>query len=199
MNSIENVVVANILKKLKNGKSITKREQTIVEEWKAKKDRPENPFDIDTTAIASFFEVTAKTVAAWVKQGMPKESYGVYNLKKCFDWWLENVQETKSDNDPGITALKAENLRIKNDRESMKRDAEKDLLFSKSEIIQEWVKRIVEVRQGLLSLPSKLPTLLEGKVQQEMRPIIREQVVRLLDTYSRAGRFTPSEKRREKK
>lgn len=196
--AIEKAQVANIIKKAKAGKVLTAREEGIIQKYEASQ-KPSNPFDIDNTGLAAFFGMTSKTICAWVKQGMPKESFGLYNLKKCFDWWCENIDDNKTESDPTITALKAENLRIKNDRERMKRDTEKGLLFPKADISSEWVKRIAEVRQGLLSLPVRLAPLVDGKTQDEIRAIIKEAVYRLLTAYSRDGRFTPPEKKGKKK
>ena len=199
LTDLEKAQVANAFKKVKAGKSLTSRESALVERYEASKTQTANPYDIDNTGMASFFDVTAKTICTWVKEGMPKESYGLYNLKKCFDWWCENIERTKEDNDPKITELRAENLRIKNDRERMKRDTEREMLFPKAEIADEWVKRVVEIRQGLLTLPVKLPPLLEGKPADEMRPVIKTAVYRLLEAYSRGGKFTPAKKTKAKK
>jgi len=199
LTDLEKAQVASIYKKVKAGKSLTSRESALAERYEASKNQESNPLEMDNTGMAGFFEVTAKTICAWAKMGMPKESYGSYNLKKCFDWWCENIERTKEDNDPKITELRAENLRIKNDRERMKRDTEREMLFPKAEIANEWVKRVVEIRQGLLTLPVKLPPLLEGKPADEMRPVIKTVIYRLLEAYSRGSKFTPAKKTKAKK
>jgi len=192
--------IGNILKKIKAGKVPTNREQEMLEEWeRSQQATSENTFDLDTTTIASFFEVTAKTIASWAKQGMPKESYGIYNLKKCFDWWCDNIEATKEDRDPTITALRAENLRIKNERESMKRDTEKGLLLPRSDLLPEWVKVYREFCQGLMGLGNKLPPLLEGLSQEEIQVVLSSNHKELLRALARPGKYRPDPRKKARK
>lgn len=49
--------------------------------------------------LSELFMVTKKTIRDWVKKGMPKDSYSVYDLKKVFPWWLENINSGPEDRD----------------------------------------------------------------------------------------------------
>ncbi len=196
--AIEKAQVSNIIKKAKAGKVLTAREEAIVGRFEAsQKPQTANPYDTDNTGIAFFFGVTNKTVCEWTKSGMPKESYGVYNLKKCFDWWAEEIDESGGDSDPSLTAARLEGQQIKNDRERMKRDTEKGKLAVKSDVLTDWVKRLSELRQGLLSLPVRLPPLLEGKSPDEMRPIIKDVLYKMMESYARTGEFMQARHRKK--
>ena len=163
------------------------------------KTNPVNSLSVSTQAIADFFGVVSKTICEWVKQGMPKEKYGSYDLKKCFDWWQENINATKEDTNPKLVELRAEGQKIKNQREQIKLDAERGLLISREEVIDQWCKRIAVVRQSLLSLPVRLPPIVEGKTRQEIRAIVNDEAVRILEDYSRPGQHCRTRKAGKKK
>jgi phage terminase Nu1 subunit (DNA packaging protein) len=144
----------------------------------------------DNNAVASFLGVTLMTLTNWCKSGMPKLSRGKYNLKDCFDWWLENIQEPKTQ----TTKAKDANERYwqaKADNEEIKRDQARGELLPVSEIYPEWCARVGEVKQGLLSLKIRLPPVLEGKTRDEMRDIIEKYTVALCNGYARNGQYTP--------
>ena len=172
----------------------------MLEEWESSRQKQtENQLDADTTLLTAFFEVTRKTIAAWAKSGMPKEAHGRYNLKKCFDWWCENIEASKEDRDPTIRALRAENLRIKNEREAMKRDVEKGLLLPRSDLLPEWVKVYREFCQGLMGLGNKLPPLLEGLSQEEIQVALNSNHKELLRALARPGKHRPDPTKKAKK
>lgn len=196
--TVKQATISNIIKRVKAGKVPTSREEKIINEWEASKASVANPFDIDNTGLASFFGVTSKTVCAWAKEGMPKESHGLYNLKKCFDWWCDNVEATREDNNPKLIELRAEGQRIKNEREKLKLDAERGVLISIDEVVDQWCKRIAAVRQSLLAMPVRLSPVLEGKEQQEIRAIIKDESYRILEDYSRAGKYCEKSKNKRR-
>lgn len=165
------------------------------------KGKERNPMYIDTTSAAELFEVTPKAVIDWEKKaGVEKKSFrvshGIYHIKKLLAWWLENIHESKQET-KGEKDSRERYWHAKADQAEIDVAIKRKELFPKEEIAIEWAKRISEIRQGLLSLPVKLPPLLEGKTQVEMRPQIKDAVCRLLDAYARDGRFTPEKKARK--
>ena len=162
---------------------------------------PRSAMHMDTTNVATLFGTTPKNLIDWEKRaGQERKSFkvqhGIYNLQKLLAWWLENIYESKQE------TAKAKNSRerywdAKAEEAEINVQKIKEILFPRAEISGEWCKRLAEIRQGLLSLPVKLPALLDGKPQDEMRPVIKEAVTRLLSSYSRTGKFTPEEKKKK--
>lgn len=169
-----------------------------VQEKISKKKNPSSAFTATNQTLAEFFNVSTKTICEWVKNGMPKEKYATYDLKKCFDWWLETIEATKEDANPKLVELRAEGQKIKNQREQIKLDTERGLLISKEEVVDQWCKRIAVVKQSLLSLAVRLPPVVEGKSRQEIRSLVNDEAVRILEDYSRPGRHCSARKKGKK-
>lgn len=167
------------------------------------KGKERNPLYIDTTSAAELLGTTVKTIIEWEKKaGAEKKSFrvshGIYHLKKLHTWWLENIYESKQETS-GEKDSRERYWAAKADKEEFDVAERRQELFPKADILSEWVKRIAEIRQGLLSLPVKLAPLVDGKSQDEIRSTIKDAVYRLLEAYSRDGRFTPVEKKGKKK
>jgi hypothetical protein len=140
--------------------------------------------------LAAFFGVTQMTLTNWGKGGLPKLARGRYELKACFDWWLENIQEPKAQ----TTTARDANERYwqaKADNEEIKRDQARGDLLPVAEIMPEWAARVGEVKQGLLSLKTQLPPVLEGKTRNEIRDLIEKYAKALCEGYARNGKYTP--------
>ena len=148
-------------------------------------------FHFGTDELSGLFGVTRKCISDWCAKGMPKVKYGVYDLKAVFSWWQDNINSSEEDRDEDITEAKRQYWMAKAESERLKVGKEKELLFPKSEILEEWTGRCGEMKAGLRSLEVRLPPVLEGRSQPEMRDIIADEVWKLLDTYYREGRFTP--------
>ncbi|MBF0410940.1 MAG: hypothetical protein HQM10_26585 [Candidatus Riflebacteria bacterium] len=148
-------------------------------------------FHFSTDELSSLFGVTRKCISDWCAKGMPKVKYGVYDLQVVFPWWQDNIGSNEEDRDETLLQAKRQYWMAKAESERLKVDKEKENLFPKSEILQEWVGRVGEIKAGLRSLEVRLPPVLEGKNQEEMGDIIEKETWLLLDTYSRNGRFTP--------
>lgn len=59
-------------------------------------------------------------------------------------------------------------------------------------VAKQWAARIAEVAAGLTALADRLPPLLEGKAQADMRHIIDGEAWRMRDHYARKGKFCPA-------
>lgn len=159
--------------------------------------KPKNPFHIDTTTAAELFETTPKTISEWEKAAGKerksfKVSYGVYHLRKLFSWWLENIYSPKQEGST-IQDARERYWNAKADGEEISVKKLRGELIPQEAVVDQWCKRVAEVKQGLLSLPVKLPPVLEGKRVAEMRGIIKGEVFRLLDGYAREGKYCPTD------
>jgi len=193
---------ANIGKKIQAGKIVSKADRIEYEEVQAalaeeKEPAPAHPLDLPTSQVADFFGVTVKCVADWHKAGCPKVRYGVSNLKAVYDWRSDNI-EVRDGDSATLTELKAENLRIRNERDRALTDQVKGRLVSLEEVRSEWMKVIMEFRQASLALPVRLPPVLEGKGPDDMRATIKEHVYAMLTALARPGKHRPTAKRRKR-
>lgn len=140
--------------------------------------------------LARCFGVDRSMVTRWKKAGMP-ENNGLFNLPECIRWRLEREADAmapksgaSTEGEKWLTAFRKERARIAR----IERKKAEGQLISKDEVISEWCKRISEVRQSLLALPVRLPTMLEGKTSVEMRPLVKAEAMRILEGYARPGK-----------
>ncbi len=67
----------------------------------------------------------------------------------------------------------------------------KGTLASWKEIENQWCARVQELSAGLEMLADRLAALLVGKSREEMHRIIKSEIWKLRDNYSREGRYCP--------
>jgi len=146
---------------------------------------------LTTSEIASFFDVTRHAVQKWFKAGCPKVRHGKCNLKAVFNWWLDNIAETKISDTETIQELKAEHLREKIKGERLKNEQTEGNLISLDEIKKQWSARVGVVTSGLEAFADRLPPVLEGKSKSEMKQLIKREIRELRDSYARKGKYTP--------
>lgn len=144
-----------------------------------------NSFDVSRSDLAYFFGVSPKCINDWGKNGMPKTSHGLYNLKLVFDWWQKNID---GDSSEAMLEHKTRYWKEMADEKEIGNMEARGQLISRDEVVTEWCKRIAEVRQSLLALAVRLPPILEGKDAAEMRPLIKAEAVGVLEGYSRPGK-----------
>lgn len=163
-----------------------------------KKETKELSLILSTSQIAAFFDVTRQAVQKWTKVGCPKIKHGQFSLKAVFDWWMENLAESKIPDTERLQSLKAEHLieRIKGVR--LKNEQLEGSLFDRDTIVTEWAGRVAIVTSGLNAFADRLPPLLEGKGRVEMQEVIKKEVWELRDAYYRKGKYTPEVKEKTK-
>jgi hypothetical protein len=95
-----------------------------------------------------------------------------------------SIEEKKEDADLRAKLAKAEKAEI----ELKKAKGE---LISKDEVIDQWARRVIIVKLGLLAFKDRLPPMLEGKTRKQISRIIESEVLELLRSYTEQGRYTP--------
>lgn len=145
---------------------------------------------VSTRDAAAFFGITSQALHLWFKNGCPKVGYGKCDLKAVFDWWRENI-DSGGDRDKSINAAKRDYWRAKAERERISVDTLKGNVVPREQIATAWKWRVAEVKNGLLAFRDRLPPLLEGKTRKEITHVLGEEVIYLLDNYSREGEFCP--------
>ena len=191
---------AAIIKKIQGGKPATKSELELLEE--VERDTKSacdvlphtSRVIVDRRIIERFFGVTAQTISKWKQLGMPCESRGAYDIERCFAWWRDTINA--GDDDETTTSAKARYWNAKAEEAEINVAKTRGDLISMADVLDQWCRRVSEVRQGLLSLETRLPPLLEGKTLREMRQSIKTEVYALLEGYARQGRYCPVKTKR---
>lgn len=143
--------------------------------------------------LSEFFGVGKSCIANWLSSGMPKLAKGSYNLKDCFDWWLENVYKPKNATDGEIDS-RERYWSAKADKEEMSRDQVKGSLIPLKDVLAQWAWRAAELRANIQALSSRLPQKVDGLDIHQSRAVIKKECADVLRTYCRDGRFTPAPK-----
>jgi len=150
--------------------------------------------DVSTKDLAEFFGVTVRTVANWHENGCPQVSRGKWNLKVVFDWWWDNIAQSRAVEESGDESMN-EAKRLywwqKAEGEKIKNEQLRENLVSWEDIDKEWAGRVAVVTSGLEAFADRLPPILDGKPRKEMREIIKGEVRLLRDAYAREGKYCP--------
>jgi len=156
----------------------------------------ESKFMVNFAEICTFFGCDRSTISRWIEKGFPKLNRGMYDLKQCFDWWRENINIGRDDDQ--IKAAKRRYWLASAEAKEIETARAKGEVIEWERVFAEWCRRASEARQGWLSMPLKLAPLLEMKSQAEVQEILRQEILRILDNYVRNGRWTPSESHSKK-
>lgn len=190
-------VYHDFLQQIKEGKSLSPGELRVFNALEAEFEQAEQakktPVNLilSTSQVAAFFDVTRHAVQKWLKAACPKIKHGQLDLKAVFDWWFENIAESKIPDTEKIQELKAQHLTERIRGERLKNAQTEGTLFDQDTVVTEWAARVAVVTSGLTAFADRLPPLLEGKGRIEMQEIIKKEVWELRDSYYRKGKYTP--------
>jgi len=148
---------------------------------------------VTSEELSSFFNVSRRTLSNWHQAGCPKLGRGKWNLKQVFDWWQENLAAIHAEErDEGLKKAKLDYWNAKGQHEMLKLKERQKQLISREEVARAWAERVAVVVSGLNLLCDRLPPLLEGKDKDETREIIKSEVQRIKEGYTRPGEHTPT-------
>ena len=146
---------------------------------------------LNTKMTAYFFSVSTRTLSNWHQKGCPKYDRGWWNPKKIMQWHHENNDEDNL----AAQKLKAE-VRYKEaraEREMRTLEVEEGEYLEKEEVKEEWVRRVIEIKNGLLSLSRKVAGQIpDQETRALVEGVIEDEVYDLLEQFARRGRYTPT-------
>jgi phage terminase Nu1 subunit (DNA packaging protein) len=140
------------------------------------------------------FKISKQELSRWHQKGCPKLSRGVFSFPLVVEWWALNIYEARLERegiDESLKTARQKYWKAKAEKEEINVSLTKGELIPKKKLAEIWGARVVEVKQGLLNLADRLPPVLEGKSQQEIKSAVRQEMKRLLNMYSRDGEYTP--------
>ncbi len=187
----------NILSKLQDGQPLSAHERKRLDDslaqYQASKSEAGRRVVGSQKDVAQYLGKAERTVAYYKSQGMPVNTDGTYDLD-AIDAWVD-ARLHKGVNQPhGEAPESGDKSGWEAIYKEMKaRIAELDLkerqgqLISLDEVRSQWVGRIIEVKTALMSVPRKLPPLLEGKEKRDMEAILEAELRYILERFARLG------------
>lgn len=146
---------------------------------------------LKTTEAAVFFDISSRTLQRYHKQGCPKYKRGWWDIKEIRKWLNQEAEDNKLES----RKLKAE-IEYKEAQAKLK---EKELEISegdyieKEEVKSQWIRRVIEVKKGLLALPQKIASqITDPKTRSLVEGVCEDEVIELLEQYARKGEHTPT-------
>jgi hypothetical protein len=138
---------------------------------------------LSASELALFFKVTRKTIAEWVKIGMPKRSYNVYSSADCLQWWQENIDSAQNGGKAG--SARDRYWLAKAESEEIKVSKHKGELAPIAEFEKNEAHRMASLRGSLMALPGRLALALEMKDRESIRETIKREVWAMLENFQR--------------
>ena len=152
---------------------------------------------VSSKNLCEIFGINQKMLSRWSVAGCPKLGKNKWNPRDVIAWWSENIYEPRLESEEKDESLKNARQRYwkaKAEKEEINVATIKDELIPKKILSDLWCSRVAEVRAGLLNLSDRLPPVLVGRDQPEIREVVHKEVVALLNMYAREGRYTPRPK-----
>ena len=146
-------------------------------------------FLVSTEELAKIVHKQRRTVQRWRARGLPVRPDGLIDLREFFLWYQETFCKLPK------SSLDKEIKKVKLEREKLALSLELGESLPRSQVEEEWAKRILEFKQGLIALEFRISGLLSdktGKPRAVVQKILREEVRDLLNRYARDGEYTPS-------
>jgi len=198
----------NLQIKLNCGKTLTAVEAKRLDEYKARLEEragTDLPEGVVRTAkeVAEHFGKSIRTIRYWTGKGMPVETDG-YDLGAIETWGIAQglIQQQATTQTGGNEDGLASESRAYYEREIKRLDSElreiklartRGQMFLREDVAGEWASRAKIFCNALDHMETRLPPLLEGKTQAEMRPVIRMECRKVREDLLRPGDFCPVE------
>lgn len=138
---------------------------------------------------AAYCGVSERTIRQWEKEGPLRDAAGNF-IKERLD---ERIADRETEGNPLKTrqmTATAELTEAKAALAKMQMQVRQGELLAKEQVDEDRLKRVVETRRVLLSLPRKLPPVLKGRTLAEMQTAIRDEIHHTLEVF--AGKTEPT-------
>jgi len=149
-------------------------------------------------SVARAFGVSVRTVARWLKEGMPPAQDGKYDLEKINSWRAEHEGKV-SGGRKGVYADKVrwEIARLKEDvkKRRIENDVRKGKLILRDKVEKELINISLAMKRALLVLPNTISLRCFGQEPRKIKAIVQEEVENVIDRISESKIF---DKKKEK-
>jgi phage terminase Nu1 subunit (DNA packaging protein) len=194
LDKIHQANAANLIKKVKSGKTLTSEERRILESMAG-----HDTETVTTSRLAEIFGVNRKSIAQWRKEGknVPDKIGGKEPLAEWRKWFEENPDAGHFDGKPSKSReeLLAVKVAVEIDLLEIRRDKERGKLISRDEVNERDVSIAMALRAMLRRYEREIPALCLGLPLAQSMPIVktkaRELQDRLADMTSEFWRANP--------
>lgn len=184
---IKSAQLANILRKVRSGKTLTAAEVKYLD------DASEEPVPkeelVTTTRLAELFQINRKTIAQWRKEerpGIPEKVGNKENVAAWRSWFASNPEAGHSSGKPrrDRETLLCEKLEIEIDLKKIEREQELGHLVEIG-AVEESMTRITSAARGeLLKLVADMPPMLAGLGESAIQKVMKDAVDTILENLS---------------
>ena len=196
IDSAKTVVLKTLLQRIKDGEALAAHDVKLLKDFetelKARQSGTGRRIISTQKQLAEYLGRSERTISYYKNQGMPLNPDGTYDLD-AIDAWIEARTKKGIGQPHGERPDPGDKLGWEAVYKEMKaRLAELELkkfqgeLISLDDVRRQWINRIIEVKTALLSLPRKIPPLLEGKEKRDMEAILEDEVRFILERFSRS-------------
>lgn len=147
-----------------------------------------------TNVAAHIFGTTRTNLYKWRDLGAPGIGHGKVDVVQFLPWWLENINSSSTeDEDKTLSGAKLQYWQAKAEKEEVLTSVLKEKYVAKEEIGKQWSYRAGVYKSHLLAFASRVPPLLEGKSQLEMREIMTVEAIDTLSAVTKNEKYCPKD------
>lgn len=138
---------------------------------------------VTTSDLCAIFGRTRKSIAEWVRMGLPKLTKGLYNMKDVLDWWLSTIHRASSTTSE-ISEWKRRLIIAKARQEEIKLEELEGKLVHRQEAETTITAACADLRNTLLNMPSRLfPN------EDKYRMALKAELIETLESFRRNAAF----------
>lgn len=138
---------------------------------------------VTTSDLCAIFGRTRKSIAEWVRMGLPKLSKGLYNMKDVLDWWLNTIHRASSAT-VEISEWKRRLIIAKARQEEIKLAELEGKLVHRQDAETAITVACADLRNTLLNMPSRLfPN------EDKYRMALKAELIETLESFRRNAAF----------
>jgi len=184
-----------LLSKIQSGKNLTRAELKELKNFEHDK-MPEGCVD-SQVKVARLFAVSERTVNYWIREGMPVNNDGTYNIAAIQEWryaWLNRKKKKDSkkiDWDEELKRRRA--LKVELEIRAMRKE-----LIPRREAEREILREFGAIKQRLLGLPRIIAVRIRGLTTRGAEHMIRRLMEEVINDFS-GGKFAARKKSKAKK
>ena len=146
--------------------------------------------------VAKVFRVTSRTVANWVKDGMPVTKEGRYDIVEIQTWRFHKKNKKRTGDEDDDWDAKYREYKAK--LEQIKFKTTIGELIPMREVEAGLIQISIAIKRALLALPRSVAPRLVGLESREIENILRERVEEIINLFAQDNIFKKDDKAQEK-
>jgi len=172
---INSASLANLIKKVKSGKTLTANEQKTLDEASGKREL------VTTVYLAAHFGVNRKTIMQWRNEGLPGIPERVGN-KEDLDlwevWFASNPDAGYGDGKPSRSreTLLAEKVSVEIDILRMRYETQTGRMIDRDEVREHFIRAASSIQSFCRKFEKEIPALCLGLPINQSSPKVKDRI-----------------------